>query len=71
MHRTRTLEDIMAQRGLLYAVMVGAALLLYFYRRNWLNALDRRFFREHYEAVRILRAVIDQIRKAAKMKAPL
>jgi len=64
MHRTRTLEDIMAQRGLYYAAMVGSALLLHFYRRNWLEAIDRRFFREHYEAHRVLRTVIEEIREA-------
>ena len=30
----------------------------------WLDALDRRFFREHYDAQRILRAVVDEIRQS-------
>ncbi|MBN2320935.1 MAG: protein kinase [Acidobacteria bacterium] len=67
-HRSQTLEKIMAQRGLLYAVMVGAALLLYFYRRTWLEALDRRFFREHYEAHGVLRTVIEEIRKSGSFE---
>ena len=38
--------------------------MLHFYRQNWLNALDRRFFREHYDAQRVLRNVIGEIREA-------
>jgi len=63
-HRSQPLEDILGRRGLPYASMAGGTLLLHVYRRRWLDALDRRFFREHYDAQRVLRNVIEEIREA-------
>ena len=63
-HRSQSLEEILSRRGLLYAALAGGALLLHFYRRTWMNALDRRFFREHYDAQRVLRNIIEEIREA-------
>jgi eukaryotic-like serine/threonine-protein kinase len=64
LHRREPLGDILSQRGLLYAVLAGGACLLHTRRRVWLDALDRRFFRERYDAQRVLRTVVDEIREA-------
>jgi hypothetical protein len=64
LHRSQPLQDILGQRGFLYAALAGSAFLLHVRRRVWLTALDRRFFREHYDAQRVLRAVVDEIREA-------
>ncbi|MBN1567844.1 MAG: protein kinase [Acidobacteria bacterium] len=64
LHRSQPLGEILDQRGLLYAVLAGGGLLLHLYRQKWLTALDRRFFREHYDAQRVLRSVIDEIHEA-------
>jgi eukaryotic-like serine/threonine-protein kinase len=64
LHRSQPLGEILSRRGLLYGLLAGGGLLLHLYRRSWLNALDRRFFREHYNAQRVLRNVIEEIRAA-------
>jgi membrane-associated protease RseP (regulator of RpoE activity) len=44
---------------------IGAALFVARSRRErWLKALDRRFFRERYDAQRLLRAIAQQVRQA-------
>jgi hypothetical protein len=63
-HRSQPLADIIARRFWLYALLAGGAFLLHRQRRLWLDALDRRFFREHYDAQRTLRAVVDEIRQS-------
>jgi hypothetical protein len=44
--------------------MALSAFLLHVRQRNWLDALDRRFFREHYDARRLLSTVVDDVRRA-------
>jgi hypothetical protein len=60
----RPLADVLAARGWIYAGLSGLALACYWYRKPWLEKLDRRFFREHYDAQRILREVVGEIREA-------
>ena len=64
-HGNQTFAEIAGRRGLLYAAIALAAFLLHTRQKTWLNALDRRFFRERYEAQRILNAVVGDIRQAA------
>jgi eukaryotic-like serine/threonine-protein kinase len=64
LHRSQPLENILKQRGLLYAMLAGGGFLLHIRRQVWLDALDRRFFRERYNAQRVLRAVVDEVREA-------
>src|SRR5206468_7663659 len=35
---------------------------------HWLDALDRRFFREHYDARRLLREVVEEIHRAGSLE---
>ena len=63
-HGNQPLMQILGQRGLLYGALASGGFLLHIRRRDWLDALDRRFFREHYDAQRVLRAVVDEVRKA-------
>ena len=58
------LADILAARGWIYAGLSGLALVAYWRRKPWLENLDRRFFRERYDAQRILRDVVGEIREA-------
>jgi eukaryotic-like serine/threonine-protein kinase len=64
LHGNQALMHILRQRGWLYAVLAGGGLLFHHRRRVWLDALDRRFFRERYNAQRVLRAVVDEVRAA-------
>jgi hypothetical protein len=50
--------------------LVGAALLLVRSRRDqWLQAVDRRFFRERYDAQRLLTSIADQVNRAVEIEA--
>src|SRR5205807_9605023 len=51
----RPLIEILRSRGWIYMGLSGLALLSYSRRKPWLDALDRRFFRERYDAQRVLR----------------
>lgn len=51
-------------RGWVYVVIGVLALLAHRNRHKWLDALDRRFFRERYDAQRLLREVVEEVRQA-------
>jgi eukaryotic-like serine/threonine-protein kinase len=63
-HGNQPLVEIARRRGLLYVAIALGAFLLHIRQKSWLNALDRRFFREHYDARRLLSAVVDDVRRA-------
>jgi eukaryotic-like serine/threonine-protein kinase len=55
---------ILRSRGWVYALLGGLAVLIYARRRQWLESLDRRFFRDRYNAQRLLREIVEEIRQA-------
>jgi tRNA A-37 threonylcarbamoyl transferase component Bud32 len=57
-------SDIFRSRGWFYALAAVLALVAYWKRQEWLQAIDRRFFRERYSAQQLLRDVVGQIRTA-------
>ena len=64
-HRTEPLVSMLTSRWWWFT-LVGVALLMVRSRReHWLNALDRRFFRERYDAQRLLRSIAEQINRAS------
>ena len=69
LHSDQTLAQAFLSRGWLYAALAGAALLAHAKSRAWLPALDRAFFRERYDAQRILRAVLADVRQTADLRA--
>jgi hypothetical protein len=64
LHRNQPLVVIMQARGWIYVGLGALALTAHAMRRPWLEALDRRFFREHYDAQRLLREVVEEVREA-------
>jgi tRNA A-37 threonylcarbamoyl transferase component Bud32 len=64
LHGQRPLLDILRVRGWIYLVIAGLAVVAFVKRQNWLEALDRRFFRERFDAQRLLREVVEEIRGA-------
>jgi eukaryotic-like serine/threonine-protein kinase len=63
-HGDQPLLAIVRARGWLYLVLVGLAAAAYTNRQRWLDALDRRFFRERYDAQRLLREVAEEVSAA-------
>ena len=69
LHGEQPLVEILLARGWLYAVLGGLAVIAHAQRQRWLAALDRRFFRERYDAQRLLREVVEEIRQAGDLRA--
>jgi hypothetical protein len=63
LHRNLPLAETLSQRRWLYAVLGIGGILLHWRRDVWLEALDRRFFREQYDARRLLHAVAEEARR--------
>ena len=56
-HRDQPIAAILATRGVLYLALGLVAVVLHALQKSWLEALDRRFFRERYDARRVLRNI--------------
>jgi len=68
LHAHQPLISILATRGWVYIAAGGLAMLAHVRRERWLEALDRRFFRERYDAHRLLREVVEDIRQAGSLE---
>lgn len=64
LHGDQPILAVFRARGWVYAVLAALAAVAYTQRQKWLDALDRRFFREHYDARRILREVVEEVHAA-------
>jgi eukaryotic-like serine/threonine-protein kinase len=67
-HGDQPLLGILRARGWEYVAVGAVAVLVYSQRRRWSGAVDRRFFREQYDARRLLRAVADSAREAGSVE---
>jgi hypothetical protein len=66
----QTLKSIVLSRGWFYAAVAGLALAVHLRRQRWLQALDRRFFRERYDAQRLLAQVVEDTRGTVHYMGP-
>ena len=64
LHGEEPLVDILKARGWVYAVVAVTAAGAHWQRRRWTEAIDRRFFREQYDARRVLREVASEVGRA-------
>jgi len=53
---------ILRERGSIYISLAALATFLHVRRQQWLRALDRRFFREQYNAQQVLSATVRELR---------
>jgi serine/threonine-protein kinase len=67
-NRQQPLSEILRNRGWVYAAIGTFGLVAYRKREQWLETLDRRFFRERYNAQRLLRDVVEWIRTASSFE---
>ncbi len=63
-HGDQPLIGIVRTRGWIYGALVGFAILAHARRFRWMDAIDRRFFRERYDARRLMREVVDDVKAA-------
>jgi tRNA A-37 threonylcarbamoyl transferase component Bud32 len=68
LHGDQPILAVFRARGWMYAALAALAAVAYARRQNWLDALDRRFFREHYDARRLLREVVEEVRAARSLE---
>ena len=66
-HGDEPLAAVLGRRGWIYAVLGGLAFASRRESRGWLESLDRRFFRERYDALRLLRQVVEEVRQAKSL----
>jgi hypothetical protein len=59
-----SLLQILRERAWIYASIAALAIWLHLRREQWLRALDRRFFREQYNAQQVLGATVREVRAA-------
>ena len=62
------LAQTLAARAWIYLPIAGAAGAAHALRQSWLRGLDRRFFREHYNAQHLLRQVVDDMRQIGEFE---
>jgi tRNA A-37 threonylcarbamoyl transferase component Bud32 len=68
LHGERPLLEILRARGWVYGGLGALALVAHARRQQWLSALDRRFFREHYDAQLLLREIAEEARQAGSLE---
>jgi len=68
LHGSQPLIEILEARGWAYAALAGVALFAQSRRERWLESLDRRFFRESYDAKRLLIEVAEMVRQATALE---
>jgi eukaryotic-like serine/threonine-protein kinase len=67
-HGHEPLFTVLKVRGWFYAGIGALAGLAYLQRQPWLSSLDRRFFRDKYDAQRLFREVVEEIRHASSIE---
>jgi len=68
LHADQPLIAILRGRGWVYGSLAVAALLAHLRRKQWAEALDRRFFREHYDAQKLLRDVVEEVHESGNFE---
>jgi serine/threonine-protein kinase len=67
MNRQTSFAGILQARGWAYASLAMLAVVARLRRTQWLDALDRRYFRERLNAQRLLRGIGEEIRNATTL----
>ncbi|HEV3140051.1 MAG TPA: PDZ domain-containing protein, partial [Vicinamibacterales bacterium] len=68
LHGDQPLLQVVVARAWIYLALAAAAWIAYRRQKAWLDAIDRRFFREKYDAHRLLRELAADIREARSIE---
>ena len=66
-HRDKPFGVLLSAHGWAYALMVVVGVVAHAKQSQWMELLDRRFYREHYNAQQLLRQTVDEIRTASNL----
>lgn len=69
LHREQPVASLAQARWWWYALLGAAVLLVRSRREAWLRSIDRRFFRDRYDAQRLLTSIADQVARASSVEA--
>jgi serine/threonine-protein kinase len=61
-HKNQPFAALLSAHGWAYALMAVVGLVAHTKQSQWMEVLDRRFYREHYNAQQLLRQTVDEIR---------
>ena len=64
LHGDQPILTVLRGRGWIYGALAALAAFAYTKRQTWLEALDRRFFREQYDARRLLCDLVEEVHVA-------
>jgi hypothetical protein len=68
LHRQQSLPELFAARGWVYVLIGALAYVAHWRQKPWLEALDRRYFRERYDANALLRQTVEELRRATSIE---
>ena len=66
-HRESAMGDVIRNHLWWYAALVCATAWIHYSRQRWLDALDRKYFREHYSAQRLLRELAEDLQRSSQL----
>jgi tRNA A-37 threonylcarbamoyl transferase component Bud32 len=66
-HKDQPFGVLLSAHGWAYALMGVAGVVAHKKQSQWMEVLDRRFYREHYNAQQLLRQTVDEIRASSNL----
>lgn len=66
-HKDKPFGVVLSTHGWAYALMGVAGLIAHKKQSRWMEVLDRRFYREHYNAQQMLRQMVEEIRTSPNL----
>src|SRR5580692_6582899 len=66
-HKDQPFGALVSAHGWAYALMGVAGIVAHKKQSQWMEVLDRRFYREHYNAQHLLRQTVDEIRASSNL----
>jgi len=66
-HKNQPFGVLLSQHGWAYALMGVIGIVAHKKQSQWMELLDRRFYREHYNAQQLLRQTVDEIRASSNL----
>ena len=69
LHRTEPVASLLRMRLVAYLALGGFAVFASLHRHRWTDALDRRFFRDRYDARQVLGRVVEEVHRQGTLDA--
>jgi tRNA A-37 threonylcarbamoyl transferase component Bud32 len=66
-HKDQPFGLLLSQHGWAYALMGVVGIVAHKKKSQWMEVLDRRFYREHYNAQQLLRQTVEEIRASSNL----